>query len=926
MNPPTCMSELSQNIARRALRRCGSSLVGRYNILRLIGVGGMAAVYSGVHRNGHGVAIKILHERLASDPEIERLFRRESHLANRVGHPGVLPIIDDDVTEDGCVFLVMPLLRGETLRARAERNERRLPVEEVVSLAHSILGTLAAAHTKRIVHRDIKPENVFVTADGQVKVLDFGIGRFFEANEPESATRSGRAIGTPAFMAPEQALGRSREVDGRTDIWALGATMFSLLSGRFVHQAPTPTEVAVLAATRPAPPLREVAPDVCVELQAVIDRALAFKKEERWADADEMDRALLRAALSGLGLSASSLPKMCAPTSDGEGEFDAVPTRVPPLHSADSAIDDPTSARLPSTEHLAVEASRTTNGGLAGPETDRPARARASSSAIVAFAAAGFVMAAGAVFARGRVAAHDSAPRGVEPLASFNAPSALFEESTPPNVTAASSNYRAAVQLWSDGSSWDAAAEFARAATTSPDFAAAHLWCATAANYVDADLRQQYASAVLFRNALNSRQLELLDALAPSMGDPEDLETTVKKLSELVQRHPEDNDLRFVLAARLERLGQIDRGLDVLAPVLASERPLPLAHLLHARLVLADERVEEARASLRSCIATSPTAMDCLYTLTALERNEGRCEGLEPICRSLLARSPDSRLGHDCLGDALFASSRSPATLQASYQGKYDALAESAALPRIRAQDEVYYAVATGNLADAERLAESWQALATDPISRSEAYGYRTVLSLENGHDDRARAIVSEFTAVSTSWSQSDFVDVGSVGLYLHSLVGDLDAPARARLRSHLEQTSLDPSYGPPWRRWFNVYALNASSPEEAREAVARMLPHPFMGPQYRDAESDYVIGRVFALAGSVPDAKRFLARAAHSCSAAATLYGVLATAELAQLSEDQPDEACALYASVVDRAPTSQGRSAKNAKRKLQELHCSSH
>src|ERR1700760_2039418 len=106
-------------IARSAMRRLGSSLSGRYSVLRLIGLGGMAAVYAGVHRNGHTVAIKILHERLATDPEIERLFRREAQLANRVAHPGVVPVIDDDVTEDGCVFLVMPLLRGETLRARA---------------------------------------------------------------------------------------------------------------------------------------------------------------------------------------------------------------------------------------------------------------------------------------------------------------------------------------------------------------------------------------------------------------------------------------------------------------------------------------------------------------------------------------------------------------------------------------------------------------------------------------------------------------------------------------------------------------------------------------------------------------------------------------------------------------------------------------
>src|ERR1700689_598095 len=121
--------------ANRALERLGSSLCGRYQLKRVIGIGGMAAVYAGVHRNGHAVAIKILHEQLATDPEIERLFRREAQLANKIDHPGVVPVIDDDVTEDGCVFLVMPLLEGETLRARATRLGRKLPVEEVVVLA-----------------------------------------------------------------------------------------------------------------------------------------------------------------------------------------------------------------------------------------------------------------------------------------------------------------------------------------------------------------------------------------------------------------------------------------------------------------------------------------------------------------------------------------------------------------------------------------------------------------------------------------------------------------------------------------------------------------------------------------------------------------------------------------------------------------------
>ena len=154
---------------------------------------------------------------------------------------------------------------------------------------------LEAAHAKGIVHRDLKPENLFVTREGRLKVLDFGVARLREGASP-TQTRTGAVFGTPAFMPPEQALGRAAEVDALSDIWSVGATAFALLSGRYVHEGQTAEEMLVQAATKPAPALKAIAPDVPAPIARVIDRALASEKKDRWPSARAMKEALSSAA------------------------------------------------------------------------------------------------------------------------------------------------------------------------------------------------------------------------------------------------------------------------------------------------------------------------------------------------------------------------------------------------------------------------------------------------------------------------------------------------------------------------------------------------------------------------------------------------------------------------------------------------------
>jgi serine/threonine-protein kinase len=272
--------------------RVGKTLKDKWRIDRLIGVGGMAAVYACTHRNGVRVAVKVLHQELSANKEARTRFLREGYAANKVEHPGAVVVLDDDVDDDGSVFLVMELLDGEALSDLWERKKGKVSVEEVLSVTDKLLDVLAAAHDKKIIHRDIKPDNIFLLRTGGVKLLDFGVARLRELSTQSMATRAGHTMGTPAYMAPEQARARWEEVDQRTDIWALGATMFKLLTGRAVHEAPTVNEQLLAAMTQPAPRLASVVSGVPDLLAGIVDRALEYNKKERWPDARRMQQAV----------------------------------------------------------------------------------------------------------------------------------------------------------------------------------------------------------------------------------------------------------------------------------------------------------------------------------------------------------------------------------------------------------------------------------------------------------------------------------------------------------------------------------------------------------------------------------------------------------------------------------------------------------
>ena len=271
------------------------SLRGRYTLERELGRGGMATVWLAHDvRHDRAVALKVLHPELAAALGPER-FEREIRLTARLSHPHILPVLDSGGTA-GLLWYAMPLVEGGSLRDLL-RGELQLEVAEAVRIARAVAGALSDAHAHGIVHRDIKPENVLLErVTGRVLVADFGIARALESAGAARLTETGIALGTPAYMSPEQAEGR-RGLDGRADVYSLGCVLYEMLAGTPPFTGPTSQAILARHATDTVPPLHTLRPTVPSALEAVILRALAKVPADRYATAAQLDDALAGARL-----------------------------------------------------------------------------------------------------------------------------------------------------------------------------------------------------------------------------------------------------------------------------------------------------------------------------------------------------------------------------------------------------------------------------------------------------------------------------------------------------------------------------------------------------------------------------------------------------------------------------------------------------
>ncbi|MFI5308821.1 MAG: serine/threonine-protein kinase [Polyangiales bacterium] len=284
-----------------AEQRVGGTVAGKYRLLRLLGAGGMGAVYEAEHEfTQRRVALKLMHAGFARSKLASERFLREARAPSSIGHPGVVEVLDGGRDEDGSPYLVLELLEGETLgdALRAGSLTPRL----LGNVAFELLDALAAMHEAGFVHRDIKPDNVFlVPADADdhpsVKLLDFGIASITTDSSSPSLTVAGSVLGTPHYMSPEQALGR--KVDARSDLWSVGAVMYQALSGKPPFAGDSMHALIISISTQEHLPLSARRPDLPIRLAAVVERALQKNPDQRWQSAEDMADALRQALAHG---------------------------------------------------------------------------------------------------------------------------------------------------------------------------------------------------------------------------------------------------------------------------------------------------------------------------------------------------------------------------------------------------------------------------------------------------------------------------------------------------------------------------------------------------------------------------------------------------------------------------------------------------
>jgi len=858
-----------EELKRVAEARLGRVLKGKYRLDRVLGIGGMATVYAATHRNKKRVAIKMLHPELSTRESLRARFLREGYVANSVDHPGAVSVHDDDVAEDGSAFLVMELLEGSAVDTLAAASAgRTLPLGLVLSIGDALLDVLVAAHAMGIVHRDLKPANLFLTNDGRLEVLDFGIARLHDETA-STATATGAVLGTPAFMAPEQAMGEQEKVDAQTDVWAVGATLFVLLAGTLVHDGVNAQQLMIAAATMKARSLASVVEAVPKAIADVIDRALAFERTERWASATEMREALRRACLEATGAPVAALPKT-ERVERGSGLGDVASSQDVATGSSEIGFD-PTKAAESSATGPGAEPGANgaaTGGALSAtrPGEVVPApRARSARAALVVVA-----VLVGSLVCAVWVRRASSPEAGAGAPASSSSAAVQPRPGKPPANPAAASAYEVAMSQLRDGRFDEAMRSFQAASAGDPSFGAAHLRYAILdgdEKMNDEKERAAYQKALEQRATLGDLDTAILAAWEPRFRTPPDREERYKRMLGVANGFPNDPFIQYLLG---NAAGWLEEHLDV--AYAAYERALAIdPHYIAAyggMIDLANDRGDVGRGVVAAerCLKVAPSAIWCLQARLENSSNEGRCEDAAIDARAKIKADPSTKEYHLQLASVLTALGEPPDAVGEVLKGASSHLTDADERRDWGLASTALIAELAGDLDTADKaLGEEIAWASAHPALDALRSSFEQVqVALEEDDAPRARKLLKALHGRILAKETGDWTDVLATAPFKFAEVR-AGAITHEQLRAWQEPLVRSVA-DVPWVAWAAFYK-EASDAIEANDALATearygKMPDSALHDAYRAGN----LGKLYALAGRGADAVPLLRRATRAC------------------------------------------------------------
>jgi serine/threonine protein kinase len=411
----------------------GTLIDGRYRIVELIGEGGMGKVYLAEHIEiGKRVAVKVLHPSYSRMPELVERFRREARAASKIGHPNIVDVTDSGTTTDGSVYFVMEYLEGVELGSVIERD-RAIDVARALRIATQICRALSAAHSVGVIHRDLKPENVYlVTRDNTsdfVKVLDFGIAKTAEAEaqNKQRLTSPGMAMGTPEYMAPEQAAGRT--ADARCDVYSLAAILYEMLTGEPPYRGDNFMEILTKKATLDPVPPHHLRPELPESVSRLVLSAMARNPDLRPPSMDAFEYELNKclsgrgaAVAQALGMTDPNLVATMNPSMSGRGIDEAHlaarpsgPIAMPSVSTGLEAIDEQQGWRAPPPPAVALSRGPWPSEAMSGRHSAESAPARRAGVGLLGWVLLLLLLGAAAAVAYALVGDPLTATRAREP-------------------------------------------------------------------------------------------------------------------------------------------------------------------------------------------------------------------------------------------------------------------------------------------------------------------------------------------------------------------------------------------------------------------------------------------------------------------------------------------------------------------------------